>query len=79
MYISRIPAKWVSNYVKEKYGIGTMKLLKDRLFGLGWSFKQAGYNDKTFKCWIKDRMNPDIVNGNISDGDDQKPDSDLPF
>ena len=79
MYINRMPSKWLSNYVKEKYGIGTMKLLKDRLFGLGWSFKQARYNDKTFKCWIKDRMNPDTVNGDISDGDDQKPDSDLPF
>ena len=79
MYISRIPSKWLSNYVKEKYGIGTMKLLKDRLFGLGWSFKTVRYNDKTFKCWIKDIMNPDTVNGDISGGDDQKPDSDLPF
>ena len=80
MYISRIPAKWVSNYVKEKYGIGTMKLLKDRLFDLGWTFKQSRYNDNnTFKCWIKDRMKPDTVNGDISGGDDQKPDSDLPF
>ena len=36
-------------------------------------------NDKTFKMWIKDRMDHDTVNGDIGDGDDHKPDSDLPF
>lgn len=52
--ISRIPAKWISNYVKSKYNNSTMKKLKDYLIEQGWAQKAAKYNGKTYVCWTKD-------------------------
>lgn len=53
--INKIPAKWLSNYVKNKYGISHMKLLKKYMLEHGWKFKQAGYLKGTIKCFINER------------------------
>lgn len=52
--INKIPAKWLSTYVKDKYGISHMKLLKKYMFEHGWVFKQAGYLKGTMKCFVKE-------------------------
>jgi len=51
-HIIKIPAKWLSNYIKEKYGINHMKLLKKWMLEHDWEFKQAGYLDGTMKCFV---------------------------
>lgn len=52
--INKIPAKWLSNYVKKKYSINHMKLLKKYMLERGWLYKQAGYGKITLKCYIKE-------------------------
>lgn len=49
--LNRIPVSWLSNYVKNKYGINYMKLLKVFLENKGWENKPAGYGPSTMKCW----------------------------
>lgn len=51
--ITKIPGKWLSNFIKDKYSTNHMKLLKKYLINNGWEFKTTGYLDSTKKCWIK--------------------------
>ena len=52
--ITRIPSKWIANYVKTKYNNSTMKKLKDYLIENGWVEKVAKYNGKPYRCWTLD-------------------------
>lgn len=52
MKINRIPAKWLTNFIKTKYGLNYMKLLKKHMCLNGWEFKQAVYLNSTMKCWV---------------------------
>ena len=49
--INRIPASWVTNYVKDKYGINTMKLLKKKLIDSGWTYSVQRWHNSTKQCW----------------------------
>ena len=55
-YINKIPGKWISNYVNKKYGVSTMKVLKDKLKELGYVFKQSRYGKLNCKCWINENI-----------------------
>lgn len=55
-YINKIPGKWLSNYVNKKYGVSTMKVLKDKLKEIGYVFKQSRYGKLNCKCWIKENI-----------------------
>ena len=48
-----IPASWVTNWIKKKYGINTMKLLKDYMVRNGQEYKAAHYEKNTKKCFCK--------------------------
>lgn len=52
--INRIPAIWITNYVKNKHNNSVMKLLKDYMTLNGWSYKVCKYNGKTIKCFAKE-------------------------
>lgn len=52
-HITRIPARWIADYVKSKYGSNTMTLLKKMMINNGWTNKTAGYLKGTLKCWCK--------------------------
>jgi len=52
-YITKIPVRWLSNYIKSKYGLNHMKLLKKYMCENGWEYKQAGYHTMTYKCFVK--------------------------
>lgn len=51
--VTRIPARWLNNYISNKFGISFLKLFKDCLKKHGYGVKSAGYNDTTLKCWLK--------------------------
>ena len=53
--ISRIPGRWLSEWVKKKYGANYMKLLKKYMIDHGWEFKTAGYLNGTYKCFVKEK------------------------
>lgn len=53
--IDRIPARWLSDYIKGKYGSNTMILLKKTMLKKGWTNKTAGYLNGTYKCWCRKR------------------------
>ena len=53
--ISRIPGRWLSEWVKKKYGANYMKLLKKYMIDHGWEFKTAGYLNSTYKCFVKEK------------------------
>lgn len=52
--INKIPSKWISNYVKKKYGVSHMKLLKKYLIEHGWIFNTARYLKTIMKCYIRE-------------------------
>lgn len=51
--INRIPARWLNDYVKSKYGTSTMTLLKKMMLKNGWENKNAKYGKQILKCWCK--------------------------
>lgn len=51
--INKIPARWLTDFVKSKYGTNTMTLLKKMMIKNGWSHKTTRYQKGTFKCWCK--------------------------
>ena len=50
--IKRIPGRWISEYVKKKYGINHWTLLKKYMLEHNWEYKTAKYNMLTMKCFI---------------------------
>ena len=53
MKITKIPAKWLSNYIKKIYGINHFTLLKKHMLANGWEYKNAGYLNNIKKCFVK--------------------------
>lgn len=51
--INRIPARWLSDYIKQKYGISTLTLLKKYMLKNGWTCNNARYLKCICKCWYK--------------------------
>jgi predicted P-loop ATPase len=51
--VSRIPARWLNNYIQRKYGVNFLKVFKDHLKKMHYIVKSCGYNNKTMKCWEK--------------------------
>lgn len=54
MHINRIPARWLKDWIKQKYGVNMITLLKKYMIEHGWKYKQAGYLNGTLKCWCKE-------------------------
>ena len=52
--IYKIPARWLSEYIKKKYGISHMKLLKKYMLEHDWEYKVSRYLNLTMKCFIRD-------------------------
>ena len=51
-HINKIPARWLSEWIKKKYGLNHMKLLKKYMIEHNWEYKQAGYLNGTCKCFV---------------------------
>ena len=52
--INKIPVRWLSTYVKNKYGISHMKLLKKYMIEHKWEYKTSGYLKGTMKCFVRE-------------------------
>lgn len=52
-HIQRIPSKWVSDYIKFKYGCNMVTLFRKKLKEKGWEEKNARYHNNVSKCWCK--------------------------
>lgn len=48
-----IPAKWLSDYIKNHEGVATLKEFKKKLIAEGWEFGTHGWRNSTKKCWYK--------------------------
>lgn len=49
--IKRIPCRWISEYVKKKYGINHWTLLKKYMLEHNWTYKTAKYNNLPIRCF----------------------------
>ena len=52
-YTDGIPARWVRDYVKKKYGVATYRLLTKYMKANNWDKVQKRYNKLNIKCWTK--------------------------
>lgn len=52
--INRIPAQWLSNYIKKRWNNSIMKKLRDYMVEQGWEHKVVKYKGKAAMCWTKD-------------------------
>lgn len=52
MKVSKLPSRWLNNYISSKYGINFLKVFKDCLSKKGYIVKTAGYNNTTMKCYV---------------------------
>jgi len=50
--IDKIPARWLGDYIKKKYGINHFGLLKKYMTEHQWEYKAARYNNILMKCFI---------------------------
>ena len=50
--IKRIPGRWISEYVKKKYGINHWTLLKKYMLEHNWEYKTLKYNMLPMKCFV---------------------------
>ena len=50
--IDKMPARWLSEYVKKKHGVGHWGLLKRYLLEHQWEYKPVRYNGNLVKCFV---------------------------
>lgn len=51
--IDKMPARWLSEYVKKKHGVGHWGLLKRYLLEHQWEYKPVRYNGNLVKCFVR--------------------------
>lgn len=54
--ITRIPVKWISSYVRTRYGKNHYKGLTDYLKSIGWESKPMKYNGLLCRCWTNEKI-----------------------